>query len=506
MSRGRPRLSLRDLAVMLAGLPEDRRRAFIATMAPADILVMDADFETWIHEGQEEPKSEGWRTWLMMAGRGYGKTRAGAEWITALATRSGRPVRIALVGATESEARLVMVEGESGLLAVGRRRGRRPRWEPSLGRLTWPGGSEARIFSGENPDGLRGPQHDFAWCDELAKWHYAEATWDNLQFGLRAGPRPRALVTTTPRPIPLLRRIRAEPWTVETHGRTEDNISNGGHFLAVMAATYGDTRLGRQELGGELIEDVQGALWTRAMVEACRVAGMGTVPSTRMATVPSNGMGTVPFPHDGMGTVPSTGMGTAPFPRGGDNSGDGLRKRDCPLQRNDEIGLSRVVVGVDPPASAAGDACGIVVCGIDGDGIGYVLDDRSVRGLAPEGWAAAVAAAAEAWEADCVIVETNQGGEMVESVLRGVDAALPVRPVKARFGKARRAEPVALRFARGKAKFAGAFPELEDELCGLCAGGAYEGPGRSPDRADAMVWAMAELLLGERREPRVRGL
>ncbi len=169
--------------------------------------------------------------------------------------------------------------------------------------------------------------------------------------------------------------------------------------------------------------------------------------------------------------------------------------------------MKRVVIGVDPPATAGGDACGIVVCGIDGDGIGYVLADHSVRGLSPEGWAAAVAVAAEAWEADRIVAENNQGGDMVESVLRSADCRLPVTPVRARFGKGKRAEPVAVKFMRGQAKFAGAFPDLEDELCGLMPGGGYEGPGRSPDRADAMVWAMAELLCApQRAEPRVRVL
>ena len=432
----------RDLAEALARRDHETTVRLLARMSPADLLEFDACFEAWAHEGQLEPQSEGWRTWLIMAGRGYGKTRAGAEWITRLATQRRRPVRIALVGATIEEARKVMVEGESGLLAVGERLRLRPSWEPSLGRLRWRGGSVAELFSGENPDGLRGPQHHYAWCDELAKWARPEDTWANLQFGLRAGTRPRALVTTTPRPIPLLKRLIADARTVVTRGRTRDNAVLEEPAVAAMIETYGGTRLGRQELDGELIEDLEGALWTRELVEQCRAR--------------------------------------------------------APAQ------LRRVVVGVDPPASAAGDACGIVMCGLDDEGIGYVLADASVRGLAPEGWARGVAAAAEAWQADRVVVETNQGGEMVESVLRSVDAALPVRAVRARFGKGRRAEPVSALFARGRAKFAGTFPELEDELCGLTAGGGYEGPGRSPDRADAMVWAMAELLCAKpRAEPRI---
>ena len=263
-------------------------------------------------------------------------------------------------------------------------------------------------------------------------------------LGLRLGRGARALITTTPRPIGLLRRLVGAPDVAKTNGRTQDNDFLEPDFLAAVTDRYGGTRLGRQELDGELIEEVEGALWTRALIEKCRAS------------------------------APET--------------------------------LTRVLIGVDPPVSASGDACGIVACGLGGDGLGYVLGDHSVSGLSPEGWARAVVGAAETWEADRIIVETNQGGEMVESVLRSVDCALPVKPVRARFGKAKRAEPVSAQFARGKARFAGAFPELEDELTGLTGGGGYEGPGRSPDRADAMVWAMAELLLGREKTRRVRGL
>jgi phage terminase large subunit-like protein len=457
---------------VLIRLSLDEVRALIARMSPADLLAWDADFESWVQQGQIEPADEGWRTWLMMAGRGYGKTRAGAEWITRLAAGRGA-VRIALVGATDAEVRKVMIEGESGLLAVGTRYGRRPAWEPGLGRLRWPGGSIADVFSAEAPERLRGPQHHFAWCDELAKWASPEATWDNLQMTLRAGVRPRTLVTTTPRAIPLLKRIEAQPWTVRTGGRSADNATLPPSFLDMMAATYGGTRLGRQELDGELVEDLDGALWTRALIEQCRVppilAGTGRL---RPAGRAPGGTGAVPGRHS----------------RSGEE-------------------LVRVVVGVDPPATAAGDACGIVVCALGADGLGYVLADRSAGGLSPEGWAGRVAATAEAWGAERVAVENNQGGEMVESVLRAVDPALPVRPVRARYGKSQRAEPVAILFERGRARFAGAFPELEDELAGMTTGGAYLGPGRSPDRADAMVWALTELMLGkERAEPRIRRL
>jgi phage terminase large subunit-like protein len=345
-----------------------------------------------------------------------------------------------------------MVEGVSGLLAVAKRRGVQVRWEPSKGELTWPGGSVAKLYSGDHADGLRGPEFHFAWCDELAKWREADAAWDNLQMGLRAGPRPRALVTTTPRTIPLLTRIRADEWTVETHGRTRDNVNLPRSFVEVMEATYGGTRLGRQELDGELIQDVEGALWPRELIEGCRTE--------------------LPHPN--------------PSPAG-------------------EGHFDRVVVGVDPPAGTDGDACGIVVCGRL-DGTDYVLADESCQGLRPEGWARRVAGAAAKWDADLVVAEANNGGAMVESVLRAAEADLKVRLVHASKGKVARAEPIALRFERGRAKLAGIFRELEDEMAGLVAGGGYEGPGRSPDRADAMVWAMT--ALGETRSgvPRVMRL
>jgi phage terminase large subunit-like protein len=444
----------RRLFEWLREATEDEVCKFIERLTLADLLQLDAWFELWAHKNQLPPKCEGWRTWLMMAGRGFGKTRAGAEWIFRLA--NARPgSRIALVGASIGDARSIMVEGVSGLLAVAKLNRRRVAWEPSLGRLKWPNGSEAQLFSGDHADGLRGPEFDFAWCDELAKWRQAEETWDNLQFGLRRGPRPRALVTTTPRPIPLLKRIEGSPGTITTQGRTSDNINLDPKFFEMMFAIYGGTRIGRQELDGELIEDVEGALWTREMIEKSRVSPLSPTP----------------------------------LPQGG----EGL--------------LDRIVVGVDPPAGAGegSDACGIVVVGSAG-GTLYVLEDASVRGLSPEGWANRVAAAAARWDTHLVVAEANNGGAMVESVLKAADTGLKVRLVHASKGKCARAEPIALKFEAGKAFFAGRFSELEDELAGLQAGGGYEGPGRSPDRADAMVWAMTVLSETRSGVPRIRRL
>jgi len=446
------------LLEQLRDADEDEQHRIILSMTPAELLELDAWFEFWAHNGQLPPPDDGWRAWLMMAGRGFGKTRAGAEWIFRLA--NGKPgARIALVGATIADARSIMVEGVSGLLSVAKTHRCRLQWEPSLGRLKWPNGSEAQLFSGDHADGLRGPEFAFAWCDELAKWREAEMAWDNLQFGLRRGPRPRALVTTTPRPIPLLKRIGEDRWTVTTGGKTSDNINLEEKFIEVMTATYGGTRIGRQELDGELIEDVEGALWTREMIGRSRAR---------------------PLHHPPDGSPP-------------------------PGKLEDEF--DRIVVGVDPPAGVGegSDACGIVVAGSCGETL-YVLEDATVRGLSPEGWANRVAAAAARWNTGLVVAEANNGGAMVESVLKAADLGLKVRLVHASKGKCALAEPVALKFEKGKAVFVGEFPELEAELGGMQAGGGYEGPGRSPDRADAMVWALT--ALGETRSglPRVRRL
>jgi phage terminase large subunit-like protein len=419
------------------------------------------------HKGQRPP-SGAWRVWLMLAGRGFGKTRAGAEWVSELARKDGS-LRIALVGGTLDEVANVMIRGQSGLMAVAAS-DEDVMWVPSTRTVTFKSGAQAFAYSGERPDKLRGPEHHVAWCDELAKWAYPQETWDNLMLGLRLGRGPRVLVTTTPRPIALVKQLKDDPATagVKAPGRTQDNPHLPQVFVADVRGRYEGTRLGRQELNGELIEDVEGALWTRDLVERCRAAPPEALPAAGAA-------------------APSTACGGPPARAGEDF-------------------WSRIVIGVDPPVSAAGDACGIVAVGLGADGVGYVIGDHSVGGLSPEGWARAVAAAAEAHGADRVVAEANQGGEMVASVLRAADCALPVRLVHARRGKSARAEPVAALFESGRAKFARAFPELEDELCGLSAGGGYAGAGRSPDRADAMVWAFTALMLGKRKAPAVRVL
>jgi phage terminase large subunit-like protein len=444
-------LTQQQMKLLTSASEEDQRRA-IRKMTPIDMLALDAHFESWAHKNQLPPKGEGWRTWLMMAGRGFGKTRAGAEWIFGMA--DGKPgVRIALVGANIADARTIMIEGVSGVLSIARRRRRRLAWEPSLGRLIWPNGSQAQLFSGDNADGLRGPEHDFAWCDELAKWRQADEAWMNLQMSLRRGQRPRALVTTTPRPMPLLNQIHEAPSTITTRGRTSDNINLDEKVIDLLTATYGGTRVGRQELDGELIADVEGALWTQEMIAAARISPTPISPS-----------------------------------KGGEE-------------------FDRIVVGVDPPAGAneGSDACGIVVAGSRGEML-YVLEDASVRTLKPEGWSNRVAAAAARWDAQLVVAEANNGGAMVESVLKAADSGLRLRLVHASKGKSARAEPIALKFETGKAFFFGTFARLEAELAGMQAGGGYQGPGRSPDRADAMVWAMTALSETRSGLPRVRRL
>ncbi|MEA3040763.1 MAG: hypothetical protein QOC65_252 [Sphingomonadales bacterium] len=429
----------------LALRPASERRWVVRRLSLPQKRTMKEFWPVWAHEGQSPPKGD-WPIWLMVTGRGFGKTRAGSEWVSALARKDGS-LRIALVGATIEDALKVMVTGRSGLMAVART-GERVKLNKREGLVTFASGAQAFLYSGACPEKLRGPEHHFAWCDEIAKWRYPEETWDNLQLGLRLGTAPKALVTTTPRAVPVLRRLIET--SAVTRGRTADNLNLPDSWVERMESEYRGTRKGREELDGEMLEEAEGALWTRALIERCRC------------------------------------------------------RPPSPLQGE---GFKRIVIGVDPPASAQGDACGIVACALDRDGIAHVLGDHSERGLSPEGWAGKVVAAAEAWGADCVVVEKNQGGDMATSVLKTADPALPVRPVHARYGKGDRAEPVAMLFETGKARFTGTFPELEDELCAMVRGGSYAGPGRSPDRADAMVWAMTELMLAPRRaEPRITQL
>ena len=427
------------------------REALARRLAPHELAALGSYYwEGWARDAQLPP-AEAWRTWLICAGRGFGKTRAGAEWVRDVARHDGN-ARIALVGASLTEVRNVMIEGDSGVLAASPG-ALAPVFEPSLRKLTWENGAIAWLYSAGEPESLRGPQHSHAWCDEIAKWENANdrasAAWNNLQLTMRLGETPRVLATTTPRQCPLMHRITEDAKrgkVVVARGRTTDNREVlPADYLASMIEQFAASSFGRQELDGELIAEADGALWSRALLERCREA----------------------------------------------------------MPECDRV---RTVVAVDPPAGDRADACGIVVAALLADGSAVVLADASVERASPEKWARAAANAARVWGADRVVAEANQGGKMVESVLRAADEALPVRLVHASKGKAARAEPVAALYEAGKVRHAGMFRKLEDQMCGLMAAGRYEGPGRSPDRADALVWALTELMLGRQGVPRVRAL
>ena len=375
---------------------------------------------------EQLPPAGDWTTWLFMAGRGAGKTRAGSEWVHQQ-VRDGAK-RIALVGATASDCRDVMVEGESGLLATASPMDM-PVYEPSRRRLTWPNGAIASTYSAEEPDRLRGPQHDAAWCDELAAWRHA-AAWPMMLLGLRLGESPRALVTTTPRPTKLVKELIGQPTTVVTRGSTYDNRENlAPSFLDSIIKRYENTRLGRQELQGEIIEDVEGALWTLMMLDELRV--------------------------------------------------------------DEPPDLERIVVAVDPAVSAHQDSdeTGIVAVGLGVDGEGSVLADRSCR-LSPDGWGRRVVGAYHDLEADRVVVESNQGGDLVVSLLATVDPSVPVKRIHASRGKRLRAEPVAALYEQARVHHVGVFPELEDQMMSFTGDS-----GGADDRVDALVHGLTEAVL-----------
>ncbi|WP_240789575.1 DNA-packaging protein [Pseudooceanicola onchidii] len=411
-------------------------------------------FEFWAMDHQLPPEGD-WRSWVILGGRGAGKTRAGAEWVRAQVEGdrpldAGRASRVALVGETIDQVREVMIFGDSGILACSPP-DRRPQWEAGRKRLTWPNGAQAHAFSAHDPEGLRGPQFDAAWVDELAKWKRAQDTWDMLQFALRLGDAPRVCVTTTPRPVAILRDLMALPSTVITHAPTEANRANlAASFLAEVRARYAGTALGRQELDGVMLDATEGALWTHAMVESARVS-------------------------------------------------------DAPM-------LDRIVVAVDPPVTghAGSDECGIVVAGVvqagaRGDWRAYVLEDASVTAASPAKWAEAAVEAYHRHRADRIVAEVNQGGDLVEAVIRQIDAQVPLRKVRASKGKEARAEPVAALYEQGRVHHLRGFGTLEDQLCAMTSRG-WEGRG-SPDRLDALVWALTDLMIDAaplRGNPRVR--
>jgi phage terminase large subunit-like protein len=431
---------------LLSSLSEEKRLALRADihagrveLSDLDAAILASTWEFWARPNQLEPPGD-WTYWLILAGRGFGKTRSGGEWLRKRAV-SGLFREINLIAATADDARDIMVEGESGLLAIC------PPWEKplyrkSLRRLDWPNGCKSLIFTADEPERLRGKQHESLWADELAAWRYPEA-WDQAMLGLRIGPSPRAVVTTTPRPTKLVRDLIADPACVVVAGSTYENRANlAPQFYDTIIRKYEGTRLGRQELMAELLEDVPGALWTYAMLDA-----------TRVQTYPP---------------------------------------------------LDRVVVGVDPMAVADEETglseTGVVCAGFNTfEQHGYVIGDYSVRG-GPAEWAAKVVHAYHTLEADMVVAEINNGGDMVKHTIHTVDRTVPVKVVHASRGKRTRAEPVSMLYEQRRVHHVGGFPDLETQMTTW----APDTGEPSPDRMDALVWALTELMVAGAGDMRVK--
>jgi phage terminase large subunit-like protein len=415
---------------LLALEPPEVFQAFLASLSKQQKKRLPHKWRGWIARPDQLAPAGEWQTWLILAGRGWGKTRSGAEWVREQ-VESGRCRRFALVAETAADARNVMVEGESGILAISPP-SFRPIYEPSKRLLTWPNGAVATTYSGDESNQLRGPQHDGAWADEPAKWKQPTETWNNLEFGLRLGTDPRIVATTTPRPIPLLRELIADRRTIVTRGSTYDNSDNlAPGYIARMREKYEGTRLGRQELYAELLEDVPGALWTHGLLGGTRVAA-------------------------------------------------------CPCE------IYRIVVAIDPAVSNHADSneTGIMVVGLGEDGDAYVLEDLSGR-FSPAAWAQLAVRAYHHYTADRIIGEVNNGGDLIESTLRAVDAQVSFRSVRASRGKYLRAEPVAALYERKCVHHVGPFLELEEQMCAYVPGPACG----SPDRLDALVWAITALII-----------
>lgn len=411
-------------------LTTDEAQQIISSLTDDEAESLLYDWKTWARPEQLLPDSGDWTKFLIKAGRGFGKTRAGSEAVRQVVEEE-KAQRIALVGATAADVRDVMIEGEAGILSVFPP-SRRPEYESSKRRVTFATGAIASCYSAEEPNRLRGPAHDFAWCDELAAWKKQE-TFDNLMLGLRLGSNPRVVITTTPRPIPIIKELLDSPDCVVTSGSTYDNIANlAPTFISHILRRYENTRLGRQELLAEILDDVPGALWTRANIEENRISG----------------------------DVPD---------------------------------MVRIVVAVDPEATSGTDSAetGIIVCGVDKQLRGFVIDDVSIKG-SPHVWASQVVASFHKHKADRIVAESNQGGEMVAHTIATVDRKVPVKLIHASRSKQTRAEPVAALYEQGKVSHIGMFGELEDQMCTWVPG------EKSPDRLDALVHGFSELMLGRR--------
>jgi phage terminase large subunit-like protein len=417
---------------LLAPLDEAQRRLFV---------------ERWIVRTRKSqwPPKDPWRTWLLLGGRGSGKTRAAAEWVRSV-MEAQTCARMALIGPTFADVRDVMIDGESGLRAIATR-GYRPRFEVSRRRLIWPNGGMALVFSAEDPDSLRGPQFDGAWGDEVAAWSNPNAVLDTLRPALRIGQDPRLVLSTTPRPVPVLKKLIEDPTCAVTKAATRDNIHNLSRGVVEdLEARWAGSIWARQELEGEMIEDPKGALWSRQDVIEARN-------------------------HDA------------------------------------NFALDRIVVAIDPPISmgAKADTCGIIVAGAGGEGHNrkaVILADFSLQGASPQGWSNAGARAYAQFSANLIVAEANQGGEMVRSTLALAAPDAPIRLVHASKGKRVRAEPIALLYAQGRVAHAAHFRDLEDQMCSFGAAG-FSG---SPDRVDALVWALTDLILDRTLPPAARSL
>lgn len=417
-------------ASWISSRPELRRQ-LLADLTDQELSALEYDWDFWARRAQLAPEGD-WRNWLVLAGRGFGKTRCGVEQVRHWA-ESGRYPRIAIVAPTTADIRKVIVGGESGFLKVCPP-WNRPRWLESKGELIWPNGSVAYCFTAEEPERLRGPQHYKAWCDELVAYKYPQALWDMLMFGLRLGDDPQTVITTTPKPMPLLKKLLADKGTKVTRGSTYDNQGNlAPAFLAEIVKAYEGTRLGRQELLAELLDDTPGALWTRALIDAAQCEG--------------------------------------------------------------HPDLWRIVIAVDPAVTANPDSdeTGIIAAGAGVDDRGYALGDYSCQ-ASPSQWAQRAVNAFWAHGADCIVAESNQGGDMVASTIAAVDRRVPVKLVRATRGKFVRAEPIAALYEQGRFRHirTAGLETLEDQLVSW----SPQSMAESPDRLDALVWAGTELFFG----------
>lgn len=416
----------------MISLTKEEREKILNSLTPEEAEDILYDWEVWARDKQLPPKGK-WFGWLLRSGRGYGKTRAGSEWITNRVKKGFR--RIALIGQTKADVRDTMIEvGDSSILKISRP-SFMPQYEPSKRRLTWPNGAIAISYSGDEPDQLMGPQHDTVWIDELAKFQYPQKTWDNMEFGLRIGPNPQVMITATPRPIPIIKSLIKDPDIRDVRGNSYENIENlSERYINRILKRYEGTRLGKQEIHGHILEDNPDALWTRKIIE--------------------------------------------------DN------------RRNKFPELVRIVIAVDPEAKADEESSetGIIAIGICENNHGWVLDDNSLKGT-PDQWGNAVVTAYNKYNADRIVAEVNQGGDMVKFVIHTVDDTVAYKDVHAAKGKHTRAEPVSALYEQGRIHHVGNFPELEDQLCEWVPG------DKSPDRLDALVWGVTELMLEEVSDP-----